>query len=120
MSTLLIIQKYIDRVAREVLNNTLDFMKDDYFFTENGTESEEMKEILVKMVESRNIFVESTKDIEKKRIEGLYINDIEIKLIYDILKKVYIYFEINEDLYYDIKEFLEIYKTFYTKDYFEE
>ena len=120
MSTLLIIQKYIDRISREILNDTFKFMYENYNFEENGTESEEMKEILAKMVESRNSFLESTKDIEQNGIEGLVTNNLETKLIYDILKKVYIFFEVDEDLFYDIKDFLEIYKTFYTKDYYKE
>ena len=120
MSTLLIIQNYIERMAKKVFSNTFKFMSEDYNFEENGTESEEMKEILAKMVESRNSFLESTKDIEQNGIEGLVTNNLETKLIYDILKKVYIFFEVDEDLFYDIKDFLEIYKTFYTKDYYEE
>ena len=120
MSTLLIIQKYIDRISREILNDTFKFMYENYNFEENGTESEEMKEILAKMIESRNSFLESNKKFKKNPIEGIETSYLETKLIYDILKKVYIFFEVDEDLFYDIKDFLEIYKTFYTKDYYEE
>ena len=120
MSTLLIIQKYIKRISREVFNDTFKFMYENYNFEENGTESEEMKEILAKMVESRNSFLESNKKLKRNPIEGIETSYLETKLIYDILKKVYIFFEVDEDLFYDIKDFLEIYKTFYTKDYYEE
>ena len=63
-----------------------------------------MKKIFKKMVKSRNIFY--------KKIEGLNLNDIKTKQIYDILKSVYIHFEIDGDLYNDLKDFLRIYNIY--------
>ena len=120
MSTLLIIQNYIERMAKKVFSNTFNFMSEDYNFEQNGTESEEMKKILKNMVKSRNTFLENTKKLKRNPIGGIETSYLDIKQIYDILKKVYIFFEVDEDLFYDIKDFLEIYKTFYTKDYYEE
>ena len=104
MSAVIIRKKDVDRLANKLITNIFEFMNDDYFFLENGSESEEMKKIFKKMVKSRNIFL--------KKIGGLNINDIKTKQIYDILKSVYIYFEIDEDLYNELKAFLSIYETF--------
>ena len=104
MVDVVINQKYIDRIAKELIINTLDFINDDYNFTENGTASKEIK----KMVKSKNIFL--------KKIKGLDLDDIKTKQIYDILKSVYIFYEIDEDLYYDIKNFLCNYNIYYSNN----
>ena len=92
MTAIIIKQKDIKRLGKELIKEMNDFLHDEYILSE----SEEMKK-------------EQEKFLENLAMKG---DGIDTEGIYHTLNSLNLNMEINEDLYFKTKAFLDIFRVF--------
>ena len=147
MAAVIIRQKDVKRLARELLNEMFEFLHDEYILTEFKEMKEVQKEFLENLAlnhintlhrqykitkERREELVkpfidkllkidENSSDLEKnikveydsKLVEGAIKEDgVDTEGIYQTLNKLKLDMEIDEDLYFKTKAFLDIFRVF--------
>ena len=147
MAAVIIKQKDVERLGKELLNEMFKFLHDEYILTEFEEMKEVQKEFLEKLAlnhintlfrqykiteEKREVLVkpfidkefkidENITDLEKKfKVEytselvksAMEDEGIDTKGIYQTLHKLKLDMEINEDLYFKTKAFLDIFRVF--------
>ena len=130
MAAVIIRKKDVKRLGKELLNEMFKFLHDEYILTEYEDMKEVQKEFLKKIMlnnvndlhknfditdktrEKLNEYVNNKSSIEDFKIKFLKdcVNDTEV--IYNILNSLKFDMEINEDLYYKTKAFLDIFRVF--------
>ena len=140
MAAVIIRQKDLKRLGKELLNEMFDFLHDEYVLTE----FKEMKEVQEKFLEKLafnhintlhrqyKITEERRKELAKPFLDSLFnINKkveydpnleksamkddgIDTEGIYHTLVNLNICMEINQDLYFKTKAFLDIFRVFET------
>ena len=147
MAAVIIRQKDVKRLARELLNEMFEFLHDEYILSEFKEMKEVQKEFLENLAlnhintlhrqykitkERREELVkpfidkllkidENSSDLEKnikveydsKLVEGAIKEDgVDTEGIYQTLNKLKLDMEIDEDLYFKTKAFLDIFRVF--------
>ena len=141
MADLVIREKDIVNLGRKTMKEVYKFLHDDYFLTtfeEMKVEQKKLKEYLVnlylKMIykidvnhHDKEIFDKYIKEIEDESKHDNYLKEIvakiedeslDIKLLYEVLERVKLDFEIHEDLFVKKKAFIYFYSIYYFYDYY--
>ena len=141
MTDLVIREKDIVNLGRKTMKEVYKFLHDDYFLTtfeEMKVEQKKLKEYLVnlylKMIykidvnhHDKEIFDKYIKEIEDESKHDNYLKEIvakiedeslDIKLLYEVLERVKLDFEIHEDLFVKKKAFIYFYSIYYFYDYY--
>ena len=111
MAAVIIKQNDVKRLGKVLINEMFEFLHDEYILT-NFKEMKELKEeFLLKLklngiLESKELFNLIT---NKKSFPE---NNSIIEGIYQTLNSLKLDMEINKDLYYKTKAFLDIYRVF--------
>ena len=139
MAAVIIKQKDVERLGKELLNEMFNFLHDEYILT-TFPEMEAVKEKFLKELAFNHINTlkrqyriteEERQELAKPFIDKLFDNKnieydpnlvkeamkddgIGTKGIYHTLVCLDLEMEINEDLYYKTKSFLDIYRVFET------
>ena len=100
MAAVVIRKKDLDLLAKELLNEMFDFLHDEYILTKFKQMQIEQKRFLKKL-ELNNI------SIEDGRVST---NDLEA--IFKVVRYINLDREIDEDLFYKAKAFLDIFRVF--------
>ena len=100
MTAVIITKKNLNRLAKSLLKEVYDFLHDEYILST----------------------FEETKAKQKKFLKYLALNhinnldfvkdDIDTEVIYEIMDRIKLDMEIDEDLYFKKKSFLDIFKVF--------
>ena len=146
MTDLVIRKKDIENLGRKTMKEVYEFLNDDYIlktFEEMKVEQKKLKEYLVnsylrmiykfdvnnydKELEYDNYLKELVAKIEDKSKHNNYLKELvakiedeslDISLIYEVLKRIKLDFEINEDLFVKNKAFIYFYSIYYFYDYY--
>ena len=141
MADLVIREKDIVNLGRKTMKEVYKFLHDDYILTtfeEMKVEQKKLKEYLVnlylKMIykidvnhHDKEIFDKYIKEIEDESKHDNYLKEIvakiedeslDIKLLYEVLERVKLDFEIHEDLFVKKKAFIYFYSIYYFYDYY--
>ena len=135
MAAVIIIKKDLKRLGKELLNEIFDFLNDEYILTE----FEDMKEVKEKFlnnlilnhINTLNRRFEITDEKRQELFELIkgeksFPEEMELKVnsmkddgidtegIYQTLISLKLDMEIDEDLYYKTKAFLDIFRVFET------
>ena len=140
MAAVIIRQKDVKRLGKEVLNKMFDFLHDEYILT-NFKEMKEVQEVFLEKLafnhintlnrqykitgEKREVlakpFLDTLFNIDKKveydpnLVKSAMKDDgIDTEGIYHSLISLNLNMEIDEDLYYKTKSFLDIFRVFET------
>ena len=134
MAAVIIRSKDVKRLAKELVKEIFDFLHDEYFLT-TFPEMEVVKEkflrdLVLKKFRYFNVtkiikpnefefkyeeFDESKFDEELKRVkEEIKNGTLNTEVIFNTLLNLNLEMEINEDLFFKHKSFLDIYKVFKT------
>ena len=126
-------QKDVKRLGKELLNEMFDFLHDEYILTEFKEMKEVKKEFLNNLILNHiNTLHRKFEITEEKRkelfelitCEKSFPEEMELKVnsmkddgidtegIYHTLDKLKLDMEIDEDLYYKTKAFLDIFRVF--------
>ena len=135
MAAVIIRQKDLKRLGKELLNEIFDFLNDEYILTE----FEDMKEVKEKFL--NNLILNHINTLNRRfeitdekrqelfeliKGEKLFPEEMELKVnsmkddgidtegIYQTLISLKLDMEIDEDLYYKTKAFLDIFRVFET------
>ena len=131
MAAVIIKQKDVKRLGKELLNEMFEFLHDEYILTEFKEMKEVKKEFLNNLMLNHintlnrrfEITDEKRKELyelingEKSFPEELKVNamkddGIDTEGIYQTLISLKLDMEIDEDLYYKTKSFLDIFRVF--------
>ena len=133
MVAVIIKQKDVKRLGKELLNEMFDFLHDEYILTEFKEMKEVKKEFLNNLILNHiNTLHRKFEITEEKRkelfelitCEKSFPEEMELKVnsmkddgidtegIYHTLNKLKLDMEIDEDLYYKTKAFLDIFRVF--------
>ena len=133
MAAVIIKQKDVKRLGKELLNEMFDFLHDEYILTEFKKMKEVKKEFLNNLILNHiNTLHKKFEITEEKRKELFELitgeksfpEEMELKVnsmkddgidtegIYHTLNKLKLDMEIDEDLYYKTKAFLDIFRVF--------
>ena len=135
MAAVIIRQKDVKRLARELLNEMFEFLHDEYILSKFREMKEVQKEFLKNLVLNHINTLHRQCKITKERREILikpFINEnsssleyasklvkstmedegIDTEGIYQTFNKLKLDMEIDEDLYYKTKAFLDIFRVF--------
>ena len=135
MSDLIIRKTDIEKFGRKLMKKVYEFLHDDYILTfeEMKVEKEKLENNLVEKYlhmyynidsfsYSEKQYEKYTKDLNNKNkhdsILKIMISEIEdenldIKIIFDVLESIKLEFEIDEDLFVEKKAFIHIYSVFH-------
>ena len=139
MAAVIIRKVDVNRIGKELIKEVYDFLHDEYIISEfedmKILQEKFLKDVVYKRFSHYNKektttysggnfssstfryknFDESKFDEELKgSTEQIKDGTMDIHVIYDVLKKLDLDFEINEDLYFKKKSFLDIYSVFET------
>ena len=141
MEDLVIREKDIVNLGRKTMKEFYEFLNEDYFLTtfeELKVEQKKLKEYLVNLYlrmiykvdeihRDEEKFDKYIKEIEDESKNDKYLKDlvakiedesIDIKVIYHVLDRIKLEFEIHEDLFDKKKAFLYFYCIYYFYDYY--
>ena len=141
MADLVIREKDIVNLGRKTMKEFYEFLNEDYFLTtfeELKVEQKKLKEYLVnfylRMIykvdeihRDEEKFDKYIKEIEdeskydkylKELVDKIEDESLDIKIIYNVLKRVKLDFEIHEDLFVKKKAFIYFYSIYYFYDYY--
>ena len=141
MADLVIRKKDIENLGRKTMKEVYEFLNEDYFLTtfeELKVEQKKLKEYLVnsylRMIykvdeihRDEEKFDKYIKEIEDESKNDKYLKDLvakiedeslDIKVIYHVLDRIKLEFEIHEDLFDKKKAFLYFYCIYYFYDYY--
>ena len=141
MEDLVIREKDIVNLGRKTMKEFYRFLHDDYFLTtfeELKVEQKKLKEYLVNLYlrmiykvdeihRDEEKFDKYIKEIEdetkydkylKELVDKIEDESLDIKIIYNVLKRVKLDFEIHEDLFVKKKAFIYFYSIYYLYDYY--
>ena len=102
MTAVIITKKNLNRLAKSLLKEVYDFLHDEYILST----FEEMKSNQKKFLKYLALNHINNLDFVK--------DDIDTEVIYEIMSKLKIDMEIDEDLYFKKKAFLDIFNIFET------
>ena len=136
MASVIITQKDIKRLGKELIKEMFNFLHDEYILTE----FEEMKKVQEKFLENlalnhintlhrqNKITDEKREELAKPFVDSLFNkkdeygsnlvkdamedNGVDTEGIYQTLKSLNLNMEIDEDLYFKTKAFLDIFRVF--------
>ena len=123
MADLIIKKKDLENLGRKLMKEVYEFLHDEHIlsFEEMKVEKDKLEKYLIKFyfeMIDKNIYENCLKDKSKyqycikaikKRIED---ENLEISLIFEVLNRIKLEFEIDEDLFYKKKAFQYIYSVF--------
>ena len=138
MATVIIRQKDVKRLGKELINEMFDFLHDEYILTEFEYMKEVQKKFLEKLAFNHintlhrqyKITKERREELAKPFLDELIKSDkkveydpdlvkdamkddgIDTEGIYHTLISLNLVMEIDEDLYYKTKAFLDIFRVF--------
>ena len=141
MTDLVIREKDIVNLGRKTMKEFYEFLNDDYFLTTFEVlkvEQKKLKEYLVnsylRMIYKIDVihrdeekFDKYIKEIEdeskydkylKELVDKIEDESLDIKIIYNVLERVKLDFEIHEDLFVKKKAFIYFYSIYYFYDYY--
>ena len=141
MADLVIREKDIVNLGRKTMKEVYEFLNDDFFlktFEELKVEQKKLKEYLVnsylRMIykvdeihRDEEKFDKYIKEIEdeskydkylKELVDKIEDESLNIKIIYNVLDRIKLKFEIDEDLYDKYKAFKYFYCIYYFYDYY--
>ena len=141
MADLVIREKDIVNLGRKTMKEFYEFLNEDYFLTtfeELKVEQKKLKEYLVNLYlrmiykvdeihRDEEKFDKYIKEIEdeskydkylKELVDKIEDESLDIKIIYNVLKRVKLDFEIHEDLFVKKKAFIYFYSIYYFYDYY--
>ena len=141
MTDLVIREKDIVNLGRKTMKEFYEFLNEDYFLTtfeELKVEQKKLKEYLVNLYlrmiykvdeihRDEEKFDKYIKEIEdeskydkylKELVDKIEDESLDIKIIYNVLKRVKLDFEIHEDLFVKKKAFIYFYSIYYFYDYY--
>ena len=101
MAAIIIRKKDVERLGKKLLKEVYDFLHNDYILSTFEEMKKEQKKFL-KNLNENNVYLDFVK------------NDTNITGIFSVLYDLHLDIEIDEDLYFKIKSFLDIYKVFTT------
>ena len=139
METVIIRQKYVKRLAKNLLKEMFEFLHDEYILTEFEEMKEVQKEFLkylalnhIWTLSKRGEITEEEREVlHKPFLKGLLNKEVEVEYdskfvedamkddgidtegIYSVLNNLKLDSELDEDLYFKTKSFLDIYRVFY-------
>ena len=103
MTAVIITKKNLNRLAKSLLKEVYDFLHDEYILSTFEETKAKQKKFL-KYLSLNHI---NNLDFEK--------DDINTEVIYEIMDRIKLDIEINEDLYFKKKAFLDIFNIFETE-----
>ena len=135
MTDLVIRKKDIENLGRKLMKEVYEFLNDDYILTtfeEMKVEQKKLEKYLVnfylRMIYKIDVFKydkekfdKYTKELEDESKYDNYLKELvakiedeslDIKLIFDVLKRIKLDFEIDEDLFDKKKAFIYIYSVY--------
>ena len=120
MAAVIIRKKDVDRLGKELLSEMFNFLHDEYILTEFEEMKEVQKEFLENLVlnhidslHRQNQFLEKKDTNYSKLVIDAMKNDgIDTEGIYLTVKNLKLDMEIDEDLYFKTKAFIDIFKVF--------
>ena len=141
MADLVIREKDIVNLGRKTMKEFYRFLHDDYFLTtfeELKVEQKKLEKNLVilylKMIYKvdefpldEELFEKYLKELKDESKHDNYLKEIvakiedeslDIKLLYEVLERVKLDFEIHEDLFVKKKAFIYFYSIYYFYDYY--
>ena len=141
MTDLVIREKDIVNLGRKTMKEFYEFLNEDYFLTtfeELKVEQKKLKEYLVNLYlrmiykvdeihRDEEKFDKYIKEIEdeskydkylKELVDKIEDESLDIKIIYNVLERVKLDFEIHEDLFVKKKAFIYFYSIYYFYDYY--
>ena len=141
MEDLVIREKDIVNLGKKTMKEVYEFLNDDYIlktFEEMKVEQKKLKEYLVnsylRMIykidmnhHDKEILDKYTKELEdeskydkylKELVDKIKDESLDIKIIYNVLDRIKLEFEIDEDLYDKNKAFKYFYSIYYFYDYY--
>ena len=146
MADLVIRKKDIENLGRKTMKEVYEFLNDDYIlktFEEMKVEQKKLKEYLVnsylRMIykvdeinygeinSDEEIIDKYTKELEDESKYDKYLKELvakikdeslDIKIIYHVLDRIKLEFEIHEDLFDKKKAFIYFYSIYYFYDYY--
>lgn len=112
---LVIRRKDLIKLGREVIKEVYELFKDDYYIkTYPKKTTETLDKFYYYLNQSQFCFYKKSnyeKDLESVKIMIKY-DLLDIKIIYETLHNLELDRELNEDLYFKIKAFLNLYSVF--------
>ena len=102
MTAVIITKKNLNRLAKSLLKEVYDFLHDEYILSTFEETKAKQKKFL-KYLALNHI---NNLDFEK--------DDINTEVIYEIMDRIRLDMEIDEDLYFKKKSFLDIFRVFET------
>ena len=133
MAAVIIRQKDVKRLGKELLNEMFEFLHDEYILTEFKEMKEVKKEFLNKLIlhhintlhrkfeiteeKRKELFelITSEKSFPEEmelKVNAIKDDGIDTEGIYHTLNSLKLDMEIDEDLYYKTKAFLDIFRVF--------
>ena len=141
MADLVTRKKDIENLGKKTMKEVYEFLNDDYILTtfeEMKVEKERLKKNLVREYLCMYYNIDSfrysekqyenyTKDLNdkskydsilKKMLSKIKDESLDIKIIYEVLERIKLDFEIDEDLFVKKKAFIYFYSIYYLYDYY--
>ena len=127
MADLVIRKKDIENLGRKLMKEVYEFLHDDYILTfeEMKVEKNKLEKYLVNFYLSMIYeigVIKHKKDVYdnylKELVAKIEDESLDIKLIFDVLDRIKLEFEIDEDLYDKKKAFIYIYSVYEFYDTF--
>ena len=141
MTDLVIRKKDIENLGRKTMKEVYEFLNDDYFLRTFEEMKLEQKRLEICLVNSylrmiykfdeihrdEEKFDKYIKEIEDESKYDKYLKELvakiedeslDIKIIYDVLERIKLEFEIHEDLFVKKKAFIYFYSIYYFYDYY--
>ena len=127
MAAVIIRQKDLKRLGKELLNEIFEFLHDEYVLTEFKKIKEVKEKFLDNLIlnhintlkrrfviseEQRQELINKKSSLEELKVNAMKDDGIDTEGIFHTLNSLNLNMGINEDLYYKTKAFLNIFRVF--------
>ena len=127
MADLVIKKSDIEKYGRKIMKEVYEFLNDEHILTfeEMKVEKNKLEKYLVNFYLSMIYeigVIKHKKDVYdnylKELVAKIEDESLDIKIIYDVLERIKLEFEIHEDLFVKKKAFIYFYSIYYFYDYY--